>query len=231
MCRKRFSLIELLVVVAIIGILSSLLLPSLSKARLKAQRAVCLANLKNMFPAVVMYSDNNTDYIPWSQRRAGNVDPHVWWRRQILTYMGDYPINSTNWNDLYIDELGEGVFACPNVNNGITTYNKGGYGWNLKYLGWGMTSSWAAGAPKKISKSVAPDETNAAGDCSDDDSLPSWEQNMFMAPSLRGLTGIGTRHSTGINRLWLDGHASGSSTSATFAGKDGDEDYFYKLEK
>ena len=230
---KKFTLIELLVVVAIIGILASILMPSLSTARLKAQSALCKSNLKNIMPAIMMYSESNTDYLPWSQRRAGNVDPHVWWRRQTLTYMSDVAVpTTTNWNDLYIEELGQGVFICPNEKTGITVdYAKGGYGWNLKYLGWGMTSTWANGAPKKIINSEMPSDTVAMGDGSDDESLQQWEKLMFLSPSQKGLTGISKRHFEGQNRLWLDGHVNFGKATVIQSGKDGDSDYFYKLVK
>ena len=54
-----FTLIELLVVVAIIAVLISILLPSLSRARENARRAVCLANLRGIVSACLLYSEES----------------------------------------------------------------------------------------------------------------------------------------------------------------------------
>lgn len=62
--KNIFTLIELLMVVAIIGILVSLLLPSLKKAREKAKRAVCASNLGQSHKANMLYGDDNSSNMP-----------------------------------------------------------------------------------------------------------------------------------------------------------------------
>jgi prepilin-type N-terminal cleavage/methylation domain-containing protein len=59
-----FTLVELLVVIAIIGILAALLLSVLGGARAKAQRMVCVNNLRQINLGVRMYSDDSHDASP-----------------------------------------------------------------------------------------------------------------------------------------------------------------------
>jgi prepilin-type N-terminal cleavage/methylation domain-containing protein len=62
--RKGFTLIELLVVISIIALLIGILLPSLSRARELANRAVCSANLKGIYQSLYTYAASSGGRYP-----------------------------------------------------------------------------------------------------------------------------------------------------------------------
>jgi prepilin-type N-terminal cleavage/methylation domain-containing protein len=62
--RKGFTLIELMIVIAIIAILASILIPNFVKARAQSQHTACCSNVKNIGTACEMYSTENQGHYP-----------------------------------------------------------------------------------------------------------------------------------------------------------------------
>ena len=101
--RRGFTLIELLVVISIIGILTSILLPSLSKARNATMAAVCTNNQKQIGVAIASYTADADDIWPYSpQVPADQVETSIPTERKLPA-------------EVIWAEAGEDVdlFVCP----------------------------------------------------------------------------------------------------------------------
>ncbi len=102
--RKGFTLIELLVVIAIIGILAAMLFPVFARARESAHKISCLANMKNLGMALMMYAGDWDDTYPMSyyyQNGANSNNGYHHWSRLIY----DYAKN-------------DNIFVCPSWGGG-----------------------------------------------------------------------------------------------------------------
>lgn len=81
---RAFTLIEMMVVVAIIMILAAMLLPALGRAKDQANRITCINNLRQLGYATHMYADDNEDQLP--PRRQS---PNTWIQRLKEYYVAD----------------------------------------------------------------------------------------------------------------------------------------------
>jgi len=107
--RRGFTLIELLVVIAIIALLLGILMPALSKSRRIAKAIVCSNQMRQIGTAVLVYAQENEEYLPRSSHSAA-VFRSLRWGQAIMPYLGRgrYKIGVTDFNDLL-----NGLYRCP----------------------------------------------------------------------------------------------------------------------
>ena len=64
--RTGFSLVELIVVIAVAVLLTGLLMPAMHQLQENARRVICLSNLSQLGQAFVLYGNNYKDFLPYS---------------------------------------------------------------------------------------------------------------------------------------------------------------------
>ena len=94
--NKAFTLIELLLVIAIIGILAGLLLPVLNKAKGKAHSIKCLSNVKQLALGWLLYASNHDAKYANNHGRDQTRDQRNNWANNVL----DWNNSSDNTNRL-----------------------------------------------------------------------------------------------------------------------------------
>ena len=121
--RRGFTLIELLVVIAIIAILAALLLPSLSRAKLKGQSVVCVNNLRQLTLSWIMYADDyNGVMVPnWLADHRAWIDGTI---GDVSTPQGATNLVSIKKGLLFPYNPNVGVYPCPAAMKGPSSAPK-----------------------------------------------------------------------------------------------------------
>ena len=108
--RKSFTLIELLIAVAIIAILAGLLLPALSSARAKGQMISCASNQKTIALMSIQYAGDNDDFMPPAYN-DNYLNPAPNYR--FLNYSWLYATHRYTGKDVVWGAPTNPVYRCP----------------------------------------------------------------------------------------------------------------------
>ena len=202
--KHCFSLIELLVTIAVIAILAGLLLPALNSARAKAHTITCANNLKQLGLAAISYSSDHDGYYVPNVASAG-----YFWENLVatryLTGAKDYDgVNGRN-RLLPIPPL-----LCPAEQHSNATFDNEAaartkstdYAQNY-YLDYSLLNQSNSDIFLKLTDFKHSSKVFMYGDRY---WYPKWVFSPFNADSAITLGMM--RHSQGMNMCYADGHVS-----------------------
>lgn len=104
--RRAFTLIELMVVIAIIGLLIGVLMPALGSARAQARRTACSSNLRQIGTGLQIYMSGNHDRFPYAS---------------FMPSVGPFPLETEKpirIADVLKFNAGAETFQCPGDTSG-----------------------------------------------------------------------------------------------------------------
>jgi prepilin-type N-terminal cleavage/methylation domain-containing protein len=220
---RGFTLIELLVVIAIIAILAAMLLPALSRGKLKATQAVCVSNQKQLILGLLMYTVENGDRVILCQGADGGgfwTPPPAGWNvgsvDQGLQIIQD--CLRTN-NPLFQYAPNVGVYHCP----GDTRFKKPSFAAGWAYDSYSKSQNlggepynnyWGAGATyTKISAILAPSSTFAfmedaqSGSPSPNRNVGAWVLTWVLPNTFTWTDPLAMYHGDVNTQAFADGHA------------------------
>ena len=118
-------MIELLVVIAIIAILAALLLPVLSRAKVKAQGIKCMNNVKQLQLAWQLYADDYADAIPPSGSGSPGIN-QSWCAGNFMANPPDHINLDLIKNSLLGHySINTGIYKCPgDVTENVRSYSE-----------------------------------------------------------------------------------------------------------
>lgn len=112
---------ELLVVIGIIGILASLLLPTLARGKDRVRRVQCQSNLRQLGFAIYLYADEHERRLPSAERRPTNPVFPTNIQPRICDVLSNYVAGVSQ------------VFLCPRDNTGYFQKEGSSYEWNYSF--------------------------------------------------------------------------------------------------